>query len=877
MNPDSRDGAALLVMVAVVVAGALVKTAVGGVAVPTVGTPALGAVAVAVGSALAVVAVLALRRWGTGRALSRRVRVQMVPTDGFDPDVEAVLRFAAGLGRSRRAVRGLLEGPASAVRVRLVNDPDGRLRYEVELPEHARGVLATAGYEEVQLLDVPREHQEPGSVGAVARVELVLARPSTEPLRSIGLDPDPLSGVARAIETVRPSAGESATVCVDLLPIGAAGRQRAHRRMLREARRRQSTEARGPSRTMLEVFDGPQRRTRAAGDFAGAVERRSGQRALAAKLGSPEPLLRIQVLVQASAPTRGRAIDVAQRLASTFDVYAGENYFRTRGLRVPGGLGFFGADGPLRRGRFDRRMRGGLFRPPRRRLVAASEVAGLLKPPTVKCRAANVVRSGGMVPPPPRNLPTFTGQPSLLPLGRVRGERGDRLVGVPLRDTFFSYMGGRSRYGKTETTLGQFLHLARSGHGCFLLDPHEDAIQRAKAYLTDCGLAERVIEINLADHRQPGWNPLAGHGNSVAQRAERVDAVVDAFAAAMGWGEQNTRALNLVSQSAQALAELADRLPAALAPTIFQIPALLGSDEWQAAALPLLRPATRAFFAERFPRLSSEAITPVTNLIDRLRVAPEVAALLGSPVSTYDVRRAMDDGMIVLACPGSGSTRDRVVAGLLVYDLLHQAKTRADLEPDQRRPFYVFLDEVQTYDPPGSDTLAALLEQSAKFGLRVTLLNQNPERLSRATWNAVSTNRSHLSSTALASKAAALLTREWAGAVAPEVITRLERYTYLASVTLDMQISPPFLVHGASVDELYGPPASSERIAALERVVDRATGRRPVADALGAVDGHDAAILEALKRMTPAKPEPESPDDVLQGLQDAGRGTGGPQ
>ena len=48
------------------------------------------------------------------------------------------------------------------------------------------------------------------------------------------------------------------------------------------------------------------------------------------------------------------------------------------------------------------------------------------------------------------------------------------------------------------------------------------------------------------------------------------------------------------------------------------------------AVLPLLSVPRRQFFSERFPRMSEEAITPVTNLIDRLRSCTQLAALLGA-------------------------------------------------------------------------------------------------------------------------------------------------------------------------------------------------------------------------------------------------------
>ncbi|HTU39971.1 MAG TPA: hypothetical protein VMF35_18385 [Acidimicrobiales bacterium] len=366
-------------------------------------------------------------------------------------------------------------------------------------------------------------------------------------------------------------------------------------------------------------------------------------------------------------------------------------------------------------------------------------------------------------------------------------------------------------------------------------------------YLTAAGVRDRVVVVNLAAYagQQPGWNLSSVADRSDERTARQVDAVVDAFAATLQWDERNTRALNLVTQSAQALVELARVLPAELAPTLFQVPTLLGNDDWRAAVLPHLSPPTREFFTNRFPRLPAGAITPVTNLIDRLRAAPAVAGLLGSATTTYDIRDAMDRGLIVLACPGFGSERDRLVANLFVYDLLHAARTRASIPPERRRPFYVFLDEIQTHDGP---SLAALLEQMAKFGLRGFLFNQNPERLSAATLNAITTNRSHLSTTALNAKAAALITREYAGGINPEIVTQLRKYTYISSVTLDGAISRPFLVRGVPADELHGHARRPDDVPELDRAIDERIGRRPVRDTLDRLADHDARIVDHLRR-----------------------------
>lgn len=842
-SSDRRD-AVPLALLAAAVAIALVASSAsrwGQSLLGFAGHPA--AVSLAVALLTFACAVLAARLVVTRRALRHRVAVLAVPADSFDPSAEAVVRFASGLSRSRRALRGLLDAPASAVRLRLDADPAGDLRYAIEVPERARGALraATAAYKGVDLRAVP-EPQERAGEAEIVRAELILARPSSEPLRDAGLDPDPLAALARAIEDLDPSGGDSAEICVDLLPVRPGRRRALRRRLLRRARPRKP--APPPGEELVSLLGGDRQGGEAP---AAAVEQRVGRHALGRKLGTAEPLFEMQILIRVASPVRGRAKAQLPGILAAFDAFAGENHLRASGLRIPG-VAFLGPDLPGRRGRFDRRFATGLFRPARRRIVTASEIAGLLKPPSKRCAAPNVLRSGGAVPPPPRALPTFSGQTGLLPLGKVETETGERMVGVPLRDTFFFYMAGRSRFGKTETAIGQFLHLARSGHGCLFLDPHLDAIERIKGYLTEEGLRERVVEVNLADpERQPAWNLFAVAGRSPKRAAGQVDAVVDAFASALRWDEVNARALNLTTQSAQAMVDLARRLPPELAPTIFEIPVLLSDEDWRGKVLPHVSAPVRRFFTERFPLLAPEAVTPVTNLIDRLRAAPSTAALLGNPLATYDIRAAMDEGKIVLVCPGSGSGRDRLIANFVVFDALHAARSRADVPPERRREFYVWLDEVQIYDGASSGTLAALLEQVAKFGVRALLLNQNPERLSAATRDAVTTNRSHLVTTALNSKGAGLLARELGDEVSAETIGRLSRFHSLASVTLDGEISRPFRLAGVPVEELFPEECHPEVLPTLDAAINQSLGRVAVAETLGRLDRRPQQIAEHIR------------------------------
>lgn len=795
--------------------------------------------------ALAIATALARQRLiATRRTLARRRAVAVVPADEFDAKPEAVLRFASQLARGDRSLRGWLDRRACAVRVRLAPDAEGRLVYLVEVPERLGELLRTAlrGYRGVELREADEAlgRREVSLGEEVVRAELVLAHPSVEPLARLGHDPDPLSAFAATMDGLRAERGEEASVCVDLLPAVGLRRARLGRALRREARR---LHRRRSGETVLDQLGGGEGRRREKVGPDEQFERRQISKALDAKLRDSGPLFEAQILLRCRATERGRAKTAMQSLLGAFEALTDQNWLRVAGSPL-GGFGFLGSDAPWRRRRFDRRFEAGLFRPSRRAILTARELAGFLKPPILFCPSENVLRSGALLSAPPA-LPNFQPERAdLIPLGKVAAESGERIVGVRAADTFFSYVAGRSRYGKTELAIAQFVHLVRTGHGGLFLDPHGDALERIRPYLR--GMGERVVEIDLgpgSSAAQPGWN-LFELGGSAAEGEGRVEAIVDAFASAMEWGERSTRAINLTTQAAGALAAITRVLPPELAPTIFQLPTLLSDGDWRRAALPFLPRSAQRFWLDRFPLLASEAITPLTNMVDRLRASTPISTLLGQSRSTYRVREAMDRGLVVLACPGSGGTRDRLVANLLVFDLLHAARGRASLAPGERRPFWVFLDEVQSYDGAASGNLAALLEQSAKFGLRAVLLNQNPERLNPQTLNALTTNRSHLLSSALNSHAAALLTKEWGGQPSPAALTKLPRYRFVAQVTYKSELSRPFALGGVRVEDVLGEPKPPDA-AAGETV---AAAPMAAGEALAHLERLDERILAELRR-----------------------------
>ncbi|MBO2448708.1 hypothetical protein J4573_16520 [Actinomadura barringtoniae] len=834
-----------------------------------------GVVVAAVVLMAAWLAVSAVRGQLSSRALRNRVVLRLVPTEAFDPCLEDIRKVASAWQKARPAVlRGWAPRRAFPLRIKIHVIPGGLVAYDLVVPCHAEAVLRELGYAGVQIArqeetppppaigeDPPPACPDGGSGGAQgrrssARAELVLAGDDFLPLKDVPLQPDPLTSIYRALAQV--GEGERAEVVVDLLPVTAA-QARSRRSTLARRESRGGRLGRGSAEPWWRILlnadraTAPRGRRQPRGGLS-LVDARASRRSVAAKLLSDDPMFALQVLIRAHSSAAGKAPAIVSSVTAAFAQFNGaDNHLRAAGWNL--GLAHVGSDVPGWRWWFDRRMDRGVFAPRYRRhragpWVTSSEIAGLLKPPTKYCIADNVLRLPA-IPAPPKGLPAYDldgDTTGLIPLGWIQTADGPQPVGVPRSDTLFTFAVGRAGAGKTEQEIGRFLALVRSGIGGAYLDFH-DAAQRIRPYLID--QADRVIDIDLGRaHGRGGeqitWNPLDMSGRQVAHIERQVDAIVDAVGATLGWTQRNNRALTLLTMAAQSLCQLGLTLPADAQPTIFQIATILSNEDWRQAALPHLDAVTRDFFENRFPLLERE-VTPVTNLIDRLRRSNSVAALLGASSSTFHLRTAMDEGRIVLLSFGGSGAKERLVAALFAQELFTAALSRMDVGEERRREFHAFLDEAQVLDHSGH--LAEMFEQVRKFKLRVHVACQQPTRLSEETRGALLNNRSHLIAGTVETGAARLLARELLDQVTPAAISALDRYAAICSVTLHGTVSAPFLIRGFTVEELFGTPVHGDCIDGL----DRASGTRPqsAADTLAAQETLDDRISAYLAAHRP--------------------------
>jgi hypothetical protein len=97
-----------------------------------------------------------------------------------------------------------------------------------------------------------------------------------------------------------------------------------------------------------------------------------------------------------------------------------------------------------------------------------------------------------------------------------------------------------------------------------------------------------------------------------------------------------------------------------------------------------------------------------------------------------DKRQAMDQGKWILLNLRKGQTKGnlRLFGTLFMTKTKHATLSRADIPEEQRRPFYVFLDEVQNFDILAED-METILSEARKFKLGLTMAHQNLDQLPR--------------------------------------------------------------------------------------------------------------------------------------------------
>jgi hypothetical protein len=279
-----------------------------------------------------------------------------------------------------------------------------------------------------------------------------------------------------------------------------------------------------------------------------------------------------------------------------------------------------------------------------------------------------------------------------------------------------------------------------AGEGVAVIDPHGDLAEA----IIDAIPPERthqVCYLNVADTQFPvGFNPLARV--PADRRALAASGIVSAFKHLWreSWGP---RLEHFLFQGVAALLE-------SPRPTLLDLSRLYTDRGFRERLVSRITdPTVARFWRQEFPsydqRFQAEAVAPILNKVGQITASPILRNILGQHSPKFDLAHAMDNGGILVAnladppieaggilianlAKGKvGEQASNLLGSLLLSHLQLVAMARSDLAEENRRPFFVHIDEFQSFS---TEAFASLLSEARKFATHFCLANQYTEQLS---------------------------------------------------------------------------------------------------------------------------------------------------
>lgn len=376
---------------------------------------------------------------------------------------------------------------------------------------------------------------------------------------------------------------------------------------------------------------------------------------------------------------------------------------------------------------------------------------------------------------------------------------------------------GKTGMGKSTLLLHLLSSDIAAGRGVGLIDPHGDlaeAVLRSipsprtnDVVLFDAGDLEHPPAFNPLDCPDPRMRPLLAAG------------LVSSFKRVFGdsWGP---RLEHILRNSVLAMLDVPGT-------TLVSLQRMLSDAGFRGDIVhrsndPIVRGFWEREFAGMPARLQAEALSPVQNKVGHFVSNPILRHIVGQPKSRLDLRRIMDAGKVLLCNLSKGRIGDdasHLLGAFLVTSIQLAAMSRADLAENQRREFFLTVDEFGSF---ATESFASALSEARKYGLVLNLANQYLAQLEHSTRSAVFGNVGSLLVFQVGAEDSETLARQLGGEMTSHDLLQLPRYHAYARLLIEGTPADPFLLR--TVAPISG-QCDAIRAEIIRRVSRRNVGR----------------------------------------------------
>ena len=290
------------------------------------------------------------------------------------------------------------------------------------------------------------------------------------------------------------------------------------------------------------------------------------------------------------------------------------------------------------------------------------------------------------------------------------------------------YIIGQTGTGKSVLLQEMIRQDIESGRGVCLIDPHGDLAEKVLTYVP-ATRAEDVVYFNPGDVERPlGLNMLDYDPRFPEAKTFVVNEIIEIFEKlynlkAQGFGgpifEQYMRnALLLVMEHPES------------GSTLIEVPKVLADAEFRKYKLSQCKNiVVKNFWEQEAEKAGGEAalanmVPYITSKMNIFIANDLVRPIISQQNSSFNLRQIMDEQKILIVNLSKGKLGDinsHLLGMIIVGKILIAAFSRAELPEEERKDFYLYIDEFQNIT---TQTIAATLAEARKYRLSMIFAHQ---------------------------------------------------------------------------------------------------------------------------------------------------------
>jgi len=346
-----------------------------------------------------------------------------------------------------------------------------------------------------------------------------------------------------------------------------------------------------------------------------------------------------------------------------------------------------------------------------------------------------------------------------------------------------------------------------NGDGLCVVDPHGDLVEDILSYVPK-ERAKDVIVFNPGDHERPmGLNLLDVISEDPALRAVEKDrAALDATSIFIKIFNEEIFGPRIQHYFRNGCLTLMDDEEDG--GTLIDVPRLFVDEAFMRYKVSKVRnPVVKSFweheYAKTGDREKQEMIPYFSAKFGPFITNTTIRNIIGQPKSAFNIRKIMDEQKVLLVNLSKGIIGDlnaQLLGLVFVSKINMAAMSRADIPEEQRKDFYLYVDEFQNF---ATDTFGEILSEARKYHLALIMAHQfiaqiggSGEKYSKggkpSIKDAVFGNVGTITSFKVGAEDAEYLEKEYAPLLSQQDIIGIANFTTYCKLNIDNATTRPF-------------------------------------------------------------------------------------